>query len=208
MKKYDSVIFDLDGTLWDTCHACAVGWNNVLDRHRIQFRAISSEDIRKVTGRPHEECVRSVFQGLDEEELKILIHETMLEDNRVIAQMGGDLFPGVREGLAVLAGKYPLFIVSNCQAGYIETFLSWSGLSGLFKDHECWGNTGLGKTENLDRLMKRNGLRCPVLVGDAPGDQKAAKECGVPFIFAEYGFGHCPAPNGSVKKFEELLNLL
>ena len=29
MKDFDSLIFDLDGTLWDTCEACAVAWNNV-----------------------------------------------------------------------------------------------------------------------------------------------------------------------------------
>ena len=37
----DSVVFDLDGTLWDTCPTCAIGWNNVLRRHGIAFREIT-----------------------------------------------------------------------------------------------------------------------------------------------------------------------
>jgi phosphoglycolate phosphatase len=208
VKEFDSVVFDLDGTLWDTCASCAVGWNNVLERHRISFRPITPEDIRRVTGMPHADCVRAVFSGLADKDLELLIHGTMEEDKKVISEMGGDLYPGVPEALRSLSQRYPLFIVSNCQAGYIETFLEWSGFGSLFKDFECWGNTGLGKGQNLAGLIKRNGLRYPVLVGDAKGDQEAARDCGIPFVFAEYGFGVCKDPDHSVGEFKGLLTLL
>ena len=61
MKKYDSIIFDLDGTLWDTCEACAVAWNNVLKRNNIDFRKITASDVRGVTGKPLEDCIKTVF---------------------------------------------------------------------------------------------------------------------------------------------------
>jgi len=204
----DSVVFDLDGTLWDTCPTCAIGWNNVLRRHGIAFREITVEDIQSVTGRPHEDCIRRIFVGLPEAQLILLATETATEDVRLVAEIGGTLYPGVEAGLPRLSERLPLFIVSNCQAGYIETFLTWSGLGTLFRDVECWGNTGLSKAANLARLIDRNGLRAPVLVGDTPGDESAARECGVPFVHVDWGFGDCPGADRRFSSFGALTDWL
>jgi phosphoglycolate phosphatase len=189
----DSVVFDLDGTLWDTCSACALGWNNVLTRNEIAFRRITADDVRRVAGRAHDACIRHVFQGLPEQQLALLIEETQHEDNVCVAAHGGELYAGVSEGLRALAARLPLFIVSNCQAGYIETFLTFHGFAALFRDFECWGNTKLSKAANLQRVITRNQLRAPLMVGDTDGDQAAAEACGVPFVHASYGFGGCPS---------------
>jgi phosphoglycolate phosphatase len=204
----DSIVFDLDGTLWDTCPACAIAWNNVLSRNRISFRPITAEDIRAVTGKPHEECIRRVFEGLSEDQIQLLIIQTQAEDNLVISQQGGILYSGVESGLRQMSEHYPLFIVSNCQAGYIETFLKWTGFTPLFRDFECWGNTGRPKPENLKDLIKRNGLKSPIFVGDAEGDEKAAAACEIPFVFANYGFGKSTTNDAVVSSFEELTNLI
>ena len=185
----DAIVFDLDGTLWDTCETCAIGWNLVLDRNAIRFRTITADDVRAVAGKPHEQCIRETFVGVPEPQILTLIAETQLEDNRLVAEQGGVLYPDVEDGIRQLRARYPLFIVSNCQAGYVETFYRWSGLESCFRDFECWGNTGRTKAENLGLLIARNGLRRALLVGDTPGDQAAARECGVPFVYVDYGFG-------------------
>jgi phosphoglycolate phosphatase len=205
---YDAIVFDLDGTLWDTCAACAIGWNNVLQRHGILWPAITADDVRSVAGKPHAECIRQVFRGLSEAELAVLSEETAVEDVRCIEAHGGELYPGVPEGLAALATRHPLFIVSNCQAGYIELFLRRNGFEPLFSDHECWGNSGLSKAENLQRVITRNRLAAPVFIGDTEGDQSAAESCRAPFVHVTYGYGRCPTAPQWAASFAELCALL
>lgn len=204
LPRIDSVVFDLDGTLWDTCPACAVGWNNVRRRHGIAFRDVTADDVRSVAGRSHDACIRTVYQGVAEAELQILVDETQSEDIRMIAEHGGELYAGVADQLDRLAERYPLFIVSNCQSGYIDLFLDSTGLRRCFRDHECWGNTGLPKSANLRSVIERNRLEAAIFVGDAEGDEQAAAACHIPFIHAAYGFGRGAAPHATIRGFGEL----
>jgi phosphoglycolate phosphatase len=208
MKQVDSIIFDLDGTLWDTCASCAVAWNNVILRHNLNFKEITADDVRQVTGRPHEACIRDTFVGLPENQIQLLIEETIAEDNLVIEQMGAELYEGVKDGIILLAKERPLFIVSNCQSGYIETFLKWSGLEEVFTDFECWGNTGKSKSENLASVIRRNSLKMPIMVGDMESDLIAAKSCNTPFFHMTYGFGKVSECNQAFASFSELVQLI
>jgi phosphoglycolate phosphatase len=208
LPEIDSLVFDLDGTLWDTCEACAAGWNIVRERHQVPFRTITASDVRSVAGKPHDLCIREIFVGVPEHQLRILSDETQEEDNRLIAERGGSLYAGVAEGLEELATKYPLFIVSNCQAGYIEIFLAFTGLSRVFRDYECHGNTGHPKADNLRAIIRRNALRSPLFIGDTPGDEVAASVNEIPFAFASYGYGMCTRPQVTVSSFRELRDLL
>ena len=204
----DSLIFDLDGTLWDTSEQCATAWNNVLASQGIDYRTITSTDVRAVTGRPHEECIRLTFSDLSGDQIESISNATMVEDNRVIAQEGGVLYDGVLEGLNELKNRYQLFIVSNCQSGYIETFLRLNNLEADFDDIECWGNTGLPKGKNLKSIIERNQLHNPLMIGDADGDETAARECSIPFAFVSYGFGTSTSPDFTFSSFTELVQKL
>jgi len=201
----DALIFDLDGTLWDTCATCADTWNRVLGRLGIAYRPINAADVRSVAGQPHTEGVRRVFVGLSEDQIRSISEATQIEDNLAIARSGGGLYPGVREHVPRLRALLPLMIVSNCQRGYIEIFLSTSGLAAHFSDFECWGNTGQTKSANLRALIERNRLRSPWFIGDTEADFEAARDNGLRFIHASYGFGEVFACEHRITRFTELL---
>jgi phosphoglycolate phosphatase len=204
----DALVFDLDGVLWDTNATCALAWNRVLARLGIAYREIVADDIRAVCGQPHPEAVRRVFPDLTREQVEQIAEHTQGEDVRLIAERGGDLFPGVRELVPALRGRLPLAIVSNCQSGYIEVFLETSGLGDYFVDFECWGNTGRSKGDNLGAVIERNRLRAPLFVGDTEGDRAAALANRVRFVHAAYGFGRVAACDHAIASFAELPALL
>ena len=69
---------------------------------------------------------------LDQERMKPILEEVLSEENAYVATHGGVLYPGVEQTLAALSARCPLFLVSNCQDGYIEAFFQAHGLGALF----------------------------------------------------------------------------
>jgi phosphoglycolate phosphatase len=201
----DAVVFDLDGTprherhLRGRLNRVLAGW----DRPRAGHRA----DVRQVSGMPHFDA-RSSVPRPQRRRLARVAELTAEADNAAVAAHGGPLYPGVREHVPRLAARVPLMIVSNCQRGYIETFLDWSGLAPHFVDHECWGNTGATKADNLATIVHRNILARPLFVGDTEGDRTAAEANGIPFVHVTYGFGAVARCDHRVDRFEELVALL
>ena len=145
-----------------------------------------------------------------EEVRNALMDELCTFENGYLAERGGILYPQLAETLYTLSMKYPLYIVSNCQDGYIESFLTAHLMSDFFKDTECWGRTFLSKGESNKILMERNGLKNPVYVGDTAGDAKSAKDAGIDFIYAEYGFGDVSKDCyvAKIESFAELAEIL
>ena len=121
---------------------------------------------------------------------------------------GGRLFDGLEDVLTELSKQYKLYIVSNCNPGYIEAFLTYHQLGKYFCDHEDHGSTKLSKGQNIRLVMERNHFNKTIYVGDTPGDCKAAQEAGIPFIHAAYGFGKVEAPMQlqQIRDLPELLN--
>ena len=117
------------------------------------------------------------------------------------------IFEGVQETIKKLSEKYPLYIVSNCQDGYIEAFLQYSKLGEYFKDFTCPAYTGRLKGENIRIIMERNGLSEAVYVGDTQGDANSCKEAEIPMIYAAYGFGEVEKADASIQSFDELLDM-
>lgn len=198
------IIFDLDGTLWDSSEQVAVSWSEALARRPETDRQITGEDMRGFMGKTMETIAALMLPEL-EPSLRIeIMHECERVEEAYLRKHGGVLFPDLERELERLCGLAKLFIVSNCQSGYIETFLEYHKLGKYFADFECPGGTGLAKAENIRIVMERNSLDKAVYVGDTQGDLDASDSAGVPFIHAAYGFGNVDRNVPAVKSFSEI----
>ena len=159
-------------------------------------------------GMPYDEAMEQMLGHIPEETRKIMMDEcASIEAQTIDRKNGGKIFPNVKETLDELVKDYRLFIVSNCQKGYIEAFLRINGLEKYFEDTENAENTGLQKGENNKLVIERNNLKNPVYVGDTPGDARSAKFVGIPFIYAEYGFDTVEEYDAKIADFSDLLKL-
>jgi phosphoglycolate phosphatase len=200
----DSLIFDLDGTLWDTTATCAKAWQSVIDNLDFINISISQRDIRRIAGTQHDLIFQTLFPTLTEPEHTLLTRLCGEAELNYISQYGGELFGNLGEIFTDLSSTFNLFIVSNCQDGYIESFLNYYKLNTFIQDFECSGRTLENKTHNIRRIIQRNNLKTPVYIGDTQGDSDAACGNQIPFIYAAYGFGTVDSFDKKISSLAEL----
>ena len=200
----DSIIFDVDGTIWDSTQSVADSWNKAIREHSDLDLTLDPVSLSRVFGKTMTEIADALFPALDTEARMKLLDACYAEENRYLEDHPGLLYDGVAGTIRNLSLRYPLYIVSNCQCGYIEVMLKTSGLAPYIKDHLCFGETLRPKGETIRMLMEKNDLKSPVYVGDTQGDADACKTAGIPFIFAEYGFGDVPDAATRIQRFSDL----
>ena len=203
MMKKKAIIFDLDGTLWDSAKAVVDSWNEKIAEFPDIDYFITLEQMYGYMGKTMEEIGLSFFHTVSKERALELLKICMDYENAYIEEYGGVLFEGLEKTLAKLKENYFLAIVSNCQEGYIEAFLKYHKLGNYFDDTENYGRTGRCKSDNIKLLVERNQLDA-VYVGDTMGDYDATMQAGLPFIHAAYGFGTVPEGTEKISDIREL----
>lgn len=190
MKKSGVPIFlDIDGTLWDTRHHIVTIWNDTFEKMGYG-RPVTFERLSELMGQPMEAFGCAFFPDMTREAFMPLMHVAEQAENEGLQTLGGPcLYEGVAETIRTLSRDHFIAIASNCQKGYIETFMDVAGVADCVDDHIANGDTGLPKGENLKLLMARNGIDRGVYVGDTSGDASAAAFAGLDFIWCRYGFG-------------------
>lgn len=206
IKNVDGIIFDLDGTLWDAVEVIFKSWRDVIISHKFD-NFISIEELKGYMGKRIEDIFKKLFPDVDDKHLNIMMEECCVKECEMLKKEGARLYPYIEETLKYLYKKYPLFIVSNCQEGYIETFLEYNRFEKYFKDFECSGKTGLDKSKNIKIIMERNKIKNPVYIGDAKVDEEASKKADIKFIYASYGFGNVDSYDIKINSLKELMNI-
>lgn len=185
------IIFDMDGTLWDSAEEVAASWTEVLKKHPgVKKQLLTKQDLESVMGLTMKDIALRLFPEVSEVEQECIMDECMSYENEYLREHGAYVYDGVEETFQTLIKTYPLYIVSNCQSGYIEAFLDYYDLNRYITDFACYGDNKETKDVNIRLLAERNGLERYIYVGDIQGDYEATCKAGGEFIHAAYGFGN------------------
>ena len=215
MQDKKGIIFDMDGTVWDSSANVAKSWTEKVHEAGYTDKTVTQDDIKSVMGKPMDVIADTLFTYTEKGPERDALREACENyENEYLRQNGGILYEGVLETWAKLKEMgYHIYIVSNCQAGYIEAFLGYFDIAyghpeDLVEDIECYGNNFLQKDENIRLLAERNGLTAACYVGDIQSDCDATLKAGLPFIHARYGFGEIDTEVPFIMSFGELTKVV
>lgn len=202
----DGIIFDVDGTLWDSTQEVAESWIKAINQLKMKTAfEVTAEKLKGYFGKTMSEIADGIFPEETQERREQLMELCCkIENADLAANMNMQLYPGAKETIIELSKHIPVFIVSNCQSGYIEILVDKFGLHKYITDTECYGNNDKLKWENIKIVAQRNGLKKPIYVGDIQGDKDSCDKAGVPFIHAAYGFGEVDDCVARIQSMSEL----
>lgn len=209
--KFDGLILDVDGTIWDTTSIVAKAWNAAIEKSFPQVPRVNAEILKGQFGKTMDVIADNLFNMLSNEQKDYLIQRCEEEEQKALLENNSDIsYPEVHKTIEEISKKIPVFIVSNCQSGYIEIVIEKNGIKNFISDFECFGNTGFGKSENINLVIKRNNLKSPVYIGDTQGDLESCEQSKIPFIWASYGFGKVDQKRcfKTINAFEELKKII
>ena len=206
--KIDSLIFDIDGILWDSRALVAEGYNIQLKKEGLDHLCVTAEDLKPLFGKVMTEIADVILDSIDPKDRYDLMERCMETENNYLFENECKIgYPGVMETVEALSRQYRLFIVSNSQCGYPELCMDKLGLTPYIEGHMCFGDTGTSKGKTIRTLMEKHNIQNCAYIGDTQGDYEATVEADVPFIWATYGFGTPDGYVAKIYKFEDLLKL-
>ena len=207
LKSDKAVFFDLDGTLWDALIQIMEAWNKAMKENKLNY-TFSLEAIKSFMGLTPLETAPLAFKDVSLKKGLKYFALCLNEEILYLQNNPGKLYPYEEEILKVLSNKYPLFIISNSDKGYIEGYLKAYNFNKYFKGHLCAGDTNLEKWENINLVKNYYNYKEVIYVGDTKKDFLESQKANVNFIHASYGFGKIDESVLKINSLQELPNLI
>lgn len=189
MKKFDGIIFDIDGTIWDSREVVAAAWKAAIEENTNLPVDFDGPTIGRHFGKPMDDIFKALYPELTDVQIEEMTPFLYEYEHKYLREMKPQPYEGVKDTLQLLSKEYPLYIVTNGQKGYTEAMFDATGLHAYFQGWLSYGDTFSSKDVTICKLMEKFGLQNTCYVGDTTGDMEAAAKAGIPFIYCSYGLG-------------------
>lgn len=217
LTKPEAMIFDMDGTLFQTETLLLPAYHKLFDTLRAEGLHTGET--------PKEELMLGCLGMLLEDIWKKVLPDGSPEAHRRADELllqyeleglkGKDavLYPGVEETLQELKRRgVRLFVASNGLEHYVKGIAEARNIMPLFEDLYSAGQHGTAsKVDLVALLLKNHGIERAWMVGDRSSDVEAGKENGQTVIGCQYaGFGDDQELKGSdviISSITELIDL-
>jgi len=185
---YKNILFDFDGTVFDTVEGITKSAQYALRKQGIEA---SLDELRCFAGPPLVDKFMEVY-GFDREQAEQATRD-FKERYNAVGVHECRVFPGIREVLESLGKKgFKLGVATSKPQNLAEYLLEKEGMTGMFQVVCGSGSVGNNnaKWQVLQRAMELLDAEPgdTVLVGDTKYDVEGAKLCGVDCIGVGYGY--------------------
>ncbi len=198
-----NVIFDLDGTLWQTSDSYIYAYHKLCEFYNVSDK-VSDEMILSCLGVKLDKFLPELFPAVKNQ--KELAFRAMGYSIEYLMQNPENCcYEGVSQTLKALSGKYDLYIVSNCLDAYVEAFLKISQTESYIKGFYTIQSGE--KQEHIKKITSSSEGKT-LLVGDSDDDYSSIENhFKVLFCYASYGYKECSHYAYKIKASIELLEV-
>lgn len=189
-----AIIFDMDGTLFETDPVALKGFKKTFERlmeKGLYKGEMPSDDVfLNQLGKTFEEIWDSLIPDGDEN-IRNLADEWMLEIELELINEGvGQLYPDVIKVLTTLKEQgYSLFVASNGREEYIDAIVNHFQMKDLFVDLYSAGRFNTeSKNDLVKLLLHKYDIVSGYMIGDRHSDVEAGKTNGLTVIGCKFGF--------------------
>ena len=210
MVRYETLVFDLDGTISDPSDGIVRSVNFALES--LDYETVPEEEIRPLIGPSLPALFRRVANEDSEERIMNLV-DKFRERYGSVGYSENELYKDIPDVLVKLSSDgHQLGVCTGKRVDFAIRILDMFGLRELF-DFVSGGDVDINKQMQLAMLIS-DGLSpaCAVLIGDRATDVYAARSHGIASTGVLWGFGdrqeirECN-PNHTVELPRELLDL-
>ena len=184
--QYETLIFDLDGTISDPFVGLSRSINFALESQG--FAAADPQQIRPLIGPPLHEIFPTLAGAMDRDMLQNLIDDYR-DHYGSIGYAENTIYDGIPETVTKLAqAGYRLGICTAKRQDYACKIIAMFGLADHFEFVD--GGAGVGKHQQLERIVG-SGIKAStaIMIGDRDADLLAANANNIHAAGVLWGFG-------------------